>query len=206
MSTWGHHSQLLSRSNRPLHNQLPNLNNFIPQSHFRTFRRWLQLRRPSLRPQSHLNSSHHRSSSLRRRRSRLHQLAGNVTDLRSFRLSQKKMKKTNHVKRTVLDLPTHRHHPLLPPVPIQLTISIPPPPAHQVKLSEEEEQGVRRFHQLYDVWPSQRIQIFGNGKTRYRLTREEKEQLKFLGLQNFFNTAWPKPDPPRRGPGRWKKI
>ena len=92
------------------------------------------------------------------------------------------------MKRTVLALPTHRRHPLLPPVPIQLTISI-PPPAHQVKLSEEEEQGVRNFLQLYDVWPYQRMQIFGNAKTRYRLTREEKEQLKFLGLQNFFNTT-----------------
>ncbi len=31
------------------------------------------------------------------------------------------------------------------------------------------------------------MQILSNGKTRYRLTREEKEQLKFLGLQNFFS-------------------
>ena len=31
------------------------------------------------------------------------------------------------MKRTALALPTHRRHPLLPPVPIQLTISIPPP-------------------------------------------------------------------------------
>jgi hypothetical protein len=133
-------------------------------------------------------------------------LAGSVIDLRPFRLSQKKKKKkTNRVRRTVLVLPTYRRHPLLPPIPIQLTIST-PHPAHHARLSEEEEAGVRRFHQLYNVWPSQRMQILSNGKTRYRLTREEKEQLKFLGLQNFFNTAWPKPDPLRRGPGRWKKI
>ncbi len=127
MSTSGHHSQLLSRSNRSLNNQPPNLNNFIPQSHYHTFRRRLRFRRPSLRLQWHLNSSHLRSSSLCRRRSCLHQLAENVTDSRPFRPSQKKTKKTNRVKRTALDLPTHRHHPLLPPVPIQLTISIPPP-------------------------------------------------------------------------------
>ena len=127
MSTLGHHSQLLSRSNRSFNNQQPSSNNFIPRSRYHTFCRKLQLSRPSLRPQPHLNSPHPRSSSLRRRRSRLHRLAGSVTDLRPFRLSQKKTKKTSRGKRTVLALPTHRRHPLLPPVPIQLTISIPPP-------------------------------------------------------------------------------
>jgi hypothetical protein len=204
MSTLGHHSQLLSRSNRSLHNQQLSLSNFIPRSHYHTFRRKLQLSRLRPRPQPHPNSFHLRSSSLRRRRSRLHQLAGNVIDSRPFR-QYKKKKKTNHEKRTDLALPTYRRHFLLPPIPITLTIST-PHPAHHAKLSEEEEAGVTRFHQLYDVWPSQRMQILSNGKTRYRLTREEKEQLKFLGLQNFFNTAWPKPDPPRTGPGRWKKI
>jgi hypothetical protein len=130
-------------------------------------------------------------------------LAGNVIDSRPFRRYKKK-KKTNRVRRTALVVPTYRRHFLLPPIPITRTIST-PHPAHHARLSEEEEAGVRRFHQLYDVWPSQRMQILSNGKTRYRLTREEKEQLKFLGLQNFFNTAWPKPDPLRRGPGRWKK-
>jgi hypothetical protein len=42
-------------------------------------------------------------------------------------------------------------------------------------------------------------------RNRYCLTREEKEQLKFLGLQNLFNTSWPKPGLPRKELGRWKK-
>ncbi len=157
--------------------------------------------RLSLWPQPHPNSSHLRSSSLRRCRSCLHQLAENVTDSRQFRPFQKK---TNHSRRTALDSPTHRRHPLLPPVPTHLTISI-PRPAHQIKLSEKEEQRVKTFLQLFDIWPFQRMQTFDNAEARYRLTREEKEQLKFLGLQNFFNTTWPKPDPHHRGPGRWKK-
>jgi hypothetical protein len=57
----------------------------------------------------------------------------------------------------------------------------------------------------FDRLPSQQMQIFKNAKTRYRLTREEKEQLKFLGLQNLFNTSWPKPDLPRKELGIWKK-
>ncbi len=110
----------------------------------------------------------------------------------------------NRSRRTALDSLTLHRHPLLPPLPTQLTIST-PRPAHQIKLSEKEEQKVKTFLQLLDVWPSQRMQTFDNAEARYRLTREEKEQLKFLGLQNFFNTAWPKPDPCHRGPGRWKK-
>ncbi len=194
MSTSGHHSQLLSRSNK-------SLNNFIPQSPYHTFRHRLRLRRLNLRPQPQPNSSHRRSSSLCRCRSRLHQSAGNATDSRPF---WKKTKKTNHSRRTVLDLPTLRRHPLLPPLPTQLTIST-PRPAHQIKLSKKEEQKVKTFLQLLDVWPSQQMQTFENAETRYRLTREEREQLKFLGLQNFFNTAWPKPNPRRRGPSRWKR-
>jgi hypothetical protein len=201
MSTSGHHSQLLSRSNKSLNNQLPNPNNFIPQSPYHTFRHCLRLRRLNLRPQPQPNSSHRRSSSLRRRRSRLHQSARNATYSRPFR---KKTRKTNRSRRTALDSPTLRRHPLLPPLPTQLTIST-PRPAHQIKLSEKEEQKVKTFLQLLDVWLSQRMQTFENAETRYRLTREEKEQLKFLGLQNFFNTAWPKPDPRRRGSVRWKK-
>ncbi len=195
---------MLSRSNKSLNNQLPHLNNFIPQLHYHTFRRRLRFRRLNLQPQPQPNSSHLRSSLLRRRRSRLHQLVGNVTDLRRFRPFQKRTRKTNRLRRTALDSPTLHRHPLLPPLPTQLTIST-PRPTHQIKLSKKEEQKVKTFLQLLDVWPSQRMQTFDNAETRYRLTHKEKEQLKFLGLQNFFNTAWPKPDPRRRGPGRWKK-
>ncbi len=198
MSTSGHHSQLLSRSNKSLNSQLPHLNNFIPQSPYHTFCHRLQPRRLNPQAQPQPNSFHRRSSSLRRRRSRLHQSAGNATDSRPFR------KKTNRSRRTVPDSQTLHHHPLLQPLPTQLTIST-PRPAHQVKLSGKEEQKVKTFLQLLDVWPSQRMQTFKNAEMRYRLTREEKEQLKFLGLQNLFNTSWPKPDPHRRGPGRWKK-
>ncbi len=198
MSTSGHHSQLLSRSSKSLNNQLPHLNNFIPQSPYHTFRHRLQPRRLNLQPQPQHNSLHRRSSLLRRRRSHLHQSAGNATDSRPFR------KKTNRSRHTTLDLQNLCRHPLLPPLPTQLTTST-PRPAHQTKLSEKEEQKVKTFLQLLDVWPSQRMQIFKNAETRYRLTREEREQLKFLGLQNLSNTSWPKPDPHRRGPGRWKK-
>jgi hypothetical protein len=204
MSTSGHHSQFLSRSNKSLNNQLPHLNNFIPQSHYHTFRRRLRFCRLNLQPQPQPNSSHLRSSSLCCRRSRLHQLVGNVTDSRQFRPFRKRTRKTNRSRHTALDSPTLRRHPLLPPLPTQLTIST-PRPAHQIKLSEKEEQKVKTFLQLLDVWPSQQMQTFDNAEVRYRLTCEEKEQLKFLGLQNFFNTAWPKLDPRRRGPGRWKK-
>ncbi len=131
MSTSGHHSQLLSRSNKSLNNQLPHLNNFIPQSPYHKFRHRLQLRRLNLQPQPQPNSFRRRSSSLRRRRSRLPQSAGNATDSRPFR---KKTKKTNCSRRTALDLQTLRRHPLLPPLPTQLTIST-PRPAHQTKLS-----------------------------------------------------------------------
>jgi hypothetical protein len=174
MSTSGHQSQLLSRSNKSLNNQLPHLNNFIPQSHYHTFCRRLRFRQLNLQLQPQPNSSHLRSSSLRRRRSCLHQLFGNVTDLRHFRPFRKRTKKTNRSRRTALDSLTLRRHPLLPPLPTQLTILIPRPP-HQIKLSEKEEQKVKTFLQLLDVWPSQRMQTFDNAEARYRLTREEKE-------------------------------
>jgi hypothetical protein len=50
------------------------------------------------------------------------------------------------------------------------------------------------------------MQIFKNAETKYRLAREEKEQLKFLGLQNLFNTSWLKPDLHPKELGRSKKI
>ncbi len=84
MSTSGHHSQLLSRSNQLLNNQLPHLNNFIPQSPYHTFRHCLQPRQLNLQPQPQHNNFHRRSSSLCRRRSRLHQSAGNATKSRPF--------------------------------------------------------------------------------------------------------------------------
>jgi hypothetical protein len=40
------------------------------------------------------------------------------------------------------------------------------------------------FHQLLDIWPfHQQQQIDEQGQMRYRLTLEEREQLKTLGLQ-----------------------
>jgi hypothetical protein len=62
------------------------------------------------------------------------------------------------------------------------------------------------FTQLLDVWPFHRQQQVDNqGWTRYLLTREEREQLKFLGLQNLFKTSWLKPSLRHRELGRWKK-
>jgi hypothetical protein len=57
----------------------------------------------------------------------------------------------------------------------------------------------------FDVWPFERMQILPDDTVRYRLTREEREQLKFLGLANYFNTKWPKPDPRRSVLGRCEK-
>jgi len=34
------------------------------------------------------------------------------------------------------------------------------------------------------------MQILPDDTVRYRLTREEREQLKFLGLANYFNTKF----------------
>ncbi len=45
------------------------------------------------------------------------------------------------------------------------------------------------FSRSFDVWPLHRMQILPDGSTRYWLTRDEKEQLKFLGLKNLFITA-----------------
>jgi hypothetical protein len=60
--------------------------------------------------------------------------------------------------------------------------------------------------QLLDVWPFHwQQQVDNQHWIRYRLTQEEREQLKFLGLQNLFNTSWLKPGLRHRGLGRWKK-
>jgi hypothetical protein len=55
---------------------------------------------------------------------------------------------------------------------------------------------IKFFEQIGDIWPFHRQQQIDKfGRARYRLTREETQQLKSLGLQNFFNTSWPKPSP-----------
>jgi hypothetical protein len=94
-----------------------------------------------------------------------------------------------------------------PPPPSRQTISthlLTPQPQDQ-EAKYDTNLTVKIFHQLLDIWSSHRMQIFQQGKTRYRLTHEEREQLKFLGLQNLFNTSWPKPDLHHSGLDRWKK-
>ncbi len=155
---------------------------------------------------------HIQSLLLRLRRSKLHQTAKNVPGLRPF--PKKKKKRTSHYRKeqdTKVALPP----PLPPPPPCSPT---PPSPTrttarqltHQLIQQENpevpSELGAMLFLQSLNIWPLHRIQTFPNGKARYKLAREEKEQLKFLGLQNLFNTNWPKPDPHHKGPGRCKKT
>ncbi len=189
MSTSGHHSQSLSRSNKSCSLQLHSLN-FTLQSPYRTFRQLLQPHQRSLQSQHH-NFRCHSSLSLHRRCC-LHATAASVPGLRPFQ------KPTSQVSRNANDSQSFHHQ--APRITTHLLIPQPDP-----ELQHPENLTVKIFHQLLDVWPSHRMQIFQQGETRYCLTREEKEQLKSLGLQNFFNTNWPKPDRPHNALGRWKK-
>ncbi len=189
MSTLDHHSKLLSRSNKLCSLQLHSLN-FTLQSPYRTFCQRLQPRQRSLQLQHH-NFRCHSSSSLHRR-GRLHVTAASVPGSRPFQ------KMTSQTSRNVNNSQSFRHQ--APKITTHLLV-----PQPDLELQHPENLTVKTFHQLLDVWPSHWMQIFQQGETRYRLTREEKEQLKSLGLQNFFNTSWPKLDRPHNALGRWKK-
>jgi hypothetical protein len=83
--------------------------------------------------------------------------------------------------------------------------------AHSQEEEEEQNEEVINilmtpFKQLLDAWPFHLQDIDELGRTRYRLTRLEKGHLKSLGLQNLFNTTWPKRDPCHSRPCRWKRI
>jgi hypothetical protein len=192
MSISDHHSQLLCHSNRLFNHQLFSLN-FTLQSPCRTFRQRLQ---PS---QLSLNLQHPdfrlRSLSLLCCRGRLHKTAVNVTGLRPFQ------RRKSQSSRSVLDWQSFHHHHQAPRSTTSQQLS-------QIDKEAEvlTELSFLIFTQLLDVWPFHRQQLIDNqGWTRYRLTQEEREQLKFLGLQNLFNTSWLKPGLHHRELGRWKK-
>ncbi len=144
MSTLGHHSQLLSRSNKSFNNQLPRRSNSIPQSPYHTFHQRLQLRRLSLQPQ-HLNCRR-RSLSLLRRRGHLHQLAVSATDSRPFQKKMSRLRHTGHDSQSF--------HPPPLPLPTRQT-NLTPPLTRQPNICREDQK-VKIFHQLLTVCPLSR--------------------------------------------------
>jgi hypothetical protein len=128
----------------------------------------------------------------------LHKTAANLTGSRPFQ------KKKSQSSRSLPNLQSSHHH-------RALRITTPPLTPQQLNQINKEAKELAEltlsiFTQLSDVWPFHwRQQIDNQGRTRYRLTQEEREQLKSLGLQRLFNTSWPRPDPPHSALGRWKK-
>ncbi len=156
---------------------------------------------------------HFQSLLLRLRRSQLHKLAKNTPGSRPFQKKKRKTKKkTNHNRKeqaTGAPPPLHPHHRQLPTThSLPTTLPQLPTPQHhsqKIPIVPLEPEATTFFHS-FDVWPLHRMQILPDGSTRYRLTREEKEQLKFLGLKNLFNTNWPTSGLPHKGLGRCKRT
>ncbi len=194
MSTLDHQSQTY-RSSRKLYNpQSCNLpSQPLPQRSYSPPPSWLH--------NLHMELLHpHRIN--------LHRVANSIPSLRPFQKKTKKSKKTK------------------PSCKEQVTSAAPPPPPPPPKLSPrkhtaplqtlliEEIQSkevpsdlrAKLFLTTFDVWPFERMQILPDDTVRYHLTREEREQLKFLGLENLFNMSWPKPDPRHSVLGRCKRI
>ncbi len=180
MSTLDHQSQTY-RSSSKLYN--PQLCNLSSQP--------LPRRSHSLLP-SWLHNFH--KELLRPHRINLHKVANSTPSLRPF---QKKTKLSRKEQVTAAAPPPP------PPPPLPPTLS---PWKHMAPLQtllieetncEEVPPDLRAtlFLTTFDVWPFERMQILPDDTVRYRLTREERERLKFLGLENYFNTSWPKPDP-----------
>jgi hypothetical protein len=123
---------------------------------------------------------------------------------------QKKMKKSKRTKLNRKEQVTAAAPPLPPPPTLSPRRHTAPLSTHQIEEIQNEEvpSDLREtlFLTTFDVWPFSRMQILPDGTVRYRLAREEREQLKFLGLANYFNTRWPKPDPRRSVLGRCKRI
>ncbi len=193
-----HHSQLLCRSNRLFNHQLSSLN-FTLQLPYDTFRQRLQPHQLSLNLQH--PDFRYRSLSLLRRRGHLHKTAVNITSLRPF---QRKKSRSSHSIPNSQSFHHHHHHQATRSTTPLLT----PQQLSQINKEAEEfaELSLSTFTQLLDVWPFHRQQLINNqGWTRYRLARGEREQLKFLGLQNLFNTSWLKPGLRHRELGTWKK-
>ncbi len=98
----GHHSQLLSRSNRLYNHQLSSLRTFTLQSPYHTFHQRLQPRQLSLQLQDPDLWCHSLSSL--RCQGHLHWTAVNVTGSRPFQ------KKRSRSSRSVLDSQSSHHH------------------------------------------------------------------------------------------------
>ncbi len=125
-----------------------------------------------------------------------------------FQKKTKKSEKTKLNRKEQVTAAAPPLPPLPPPMPLSPQGHTARPSTHQIKENEEVPSDLKAtlFLTTFDVWPFNRMQILPDGSVRYRLAREEKEQLKFLGLKNFFNTSWPKPDPHRSVLGRCKRI
>jgi hypothetical protein len=194
---WEHQSQTFHSSNQWLNLLLSKLfhlpQRFQPQCNYR----------PSLQQLLHLQSL-----LLRLRRSQLHKVAKNASGSRPFRKKMKK-KKNRSRREQVIEAPTPSplHQPPMTPSLPKTKTQLLTPRLHEQKTPEAPlEPEATTFSQNFNIWPLHRMQILPDGSTRYRLTREEKEQLKFLGLKNLFNTSWPMSEPHHSGPGKCKRT
>jgi hypothetical protein len=137
-------------------------------------------------------------------------VANSTPGLRPFQKKKKKNEKTKLSCKEQVTAAAPPPPPPPPPIPPILSprSHTPPPQTLLIEKDCEEVPSDLRatlFLTTFDVWPFERMQILPDDTVRYRLTREEREQLKFLGLANYFNTKWPKPDPRRSVLGRCEK-
>jgi hypothetical protein len=103
--------------------------------------------------------------------------------------------------------PPPLHQPPATPSLPKTTIQLPTPRLHNQKTPEVPlEPEATTFSRSFNVWPLHQMQILPDGSTRYRLMRDEKEQLKFLGLENLFNTSWSTSGVHHSGLGKCKKT
>jgi hypothetical protein len=141
----------------------------------------------------------------------LHKLANSVPGLRPFQKKTKKNKKTKLSRKEQVTVAAP-HPPPPPPPPPTLSPQKHTAPLQTLLIEETNCEEVpsdlkaKLCLTTFDVWPFERMQILPDDTVRYRLTREERERLKFLGLENYFNTSWPKPDPRRSVLGRCKRT
>ncbi len=144
---------------------------------------------------------------LRPHRVNLHRVANSIPSLRPFQKKTKNKKTKPSRKEQV----TAAAPPPPPPLPPTLSSQKHTPPLQTLLIEETNSEEVPSelrttlFLTTFDVWPFERMQILPDDTVRYRLTREERERLKFLGLANYFNTSWPKPDPRHSVLGRCEK-
>jgi hypothetical protein len=149
---------------------------------------------------------HIQSLLLRLCRSQLHKAAKNAPGSRPF---QKKKKKNRSRREQGIKALTPPPLPQPPTTPSLLRTMAQLLTLQLTNRKNQEaplELGAMIFLQSLDIWPLHRMQILPDGSMRYRLAREEKEQLKFLGLKNLFNTNWPRRDLHSKGPCRCKKT